>query len=189
MARMLPKKMTVEEAITMCMNEMCDVPENTKTERELQLCYEEHEKNKAEMAKLIAQRVAEEMEIAWNEHDWDEYFKDLEEEADTAECIRQYFEDDSDSQEYIIPEELTNSNSKSKRAKRRKQKARHKQHVRRNAVNAAKNMPKRSQDDMMYTSCRGGFIINNPKSKSLRTAHLWKRAEKMKLVDNNTVID
>lgn len=189
MPKMMPKKITVAEAITLCMQEydMPDVIENARMNKEMNRCYAEYDKMKAEMAKEVAQRVAEEMEIAWDDKEWNEFMQRMEDDYDTEECIRRYFEE-LDSEEDSTQEQ-TGPVKSMKAAKRRKQKARHKKRIRRNAINAVKNNAKRGEEDQMSTSSRGGFVISNPKSRTGKTERIWNQAEKMKLVDDNTVID
>lgn len=189
MPKMMPKKMTVSEAISLCMEEyeMPEILSKEQMDREVALCYAEYEKAKMAAAKEVAQRVAQEMEIAWDEHDWDEYVSSAEDGCDTEMYVRQYFEElEEDSASGQKP---TGPQKNMKAAKRRKQKARHKKRVRQNAINAAKNNAKRSEDDQMATASRGGYVIENPKSLTMKTERIWNKAEKMKLVDENTVVD
>lgn len=180
MAKRLEKKMTVTEAINLYMDEFQDEIEAKRIDKETDKCY-------ADYAVQIAQRVAEEMDIAWDQHQWDKFYADMCEEYDTDECIRQFFEADDTNQESDIGDTAPQKNMKA--ADRRKKNARHKKRVRKNAINAAKNNSKRSEDDQMYESCRGGIVIKDPKSLTQKTEKIWKMAEKMKLVDENTPID
>lgn len=189
MPKKMPKKMTVVEAISFCMQEY-EMPvdiNQVRMDKQMEQCYDEYEKEQAATAKKIAQRVAEEMKIAWDERDWEEYIQSQENECDTAECIRRYFEElemkeDSDSEQHGPQKDM-------KAAKRRKQEARHKGRVRRNALNAVKNNGKRGEDDQQATACRGGYIVENPKSLTMKTERIWNQAEKMKLVSEEDLED
>ncbi len=180
MAKRLEKKMTVTEAINLCMDEFQDEIEAKRIDKETDKCY-------ADYAAQIAQRVAEEMDIAWDQHQWDTFYADMCDEHDTKECIRQFFEAEETSKDTDTGATAPHKNMKA--AERRKKDARHKKRVRRNAINAAKNNAKRGEDDQMHESCRGGIVIKDPKSLTQKTEKIWKQAEKMKLVDENTVVD
>lgn len=189
MPKKMPKKITVEEAINIYMEEMLDMPEAINLARmndEMEQCYAEHDKYQAEMAKVVAQKVAMEMEIAWDEHDWDEYMMSVDDDYNTEECIRRYFDEISQNAELKSSDAVPHKNMKA--AQRRKKTAHHKKHIRRNAINAVKNHGKRSEEDKKATSCRGGYVVNNPKSLTMKTERIWNQAEKMKLVDDKTVI-
>ena len=168
------EKMTLNEAISMYMEEYQDELEAKRISKETDKCY-------ADYAAQVAQRVAEEMALAWDQHQWDDFYANTCEEFDTEECIRQFFETEEN---HAAEEPVATGPIKSmKAATRRKQNARHKKRVRRNAINAAKNNLKRGEDDQMAESCRGGYVIKNPKSLTQKTDKVWKKAAKMKLVD------
>lgn len=175
MPKMMPKKMTVHEALSLIMEEY-DLPlisDEEKVNSEIAQCY-------ADYAKEIAQRVALEMDIAWDEHDWEEYERNAENEIDTTAYVRKYFEDleaTADSSQ-----EQTGPQKNMKAAKRRKQKARSKKRVRQNAINAVKNNAKRGEDDQKATASRGGFIVGARKSRTMKTDRITTQAKKMKLV-------
>lgn len=175
------EKMTLNDAINLYMEEYQEELEAKRIDMETDKCY-------AEYAAQVAQRVAEEMDLAWDQHLWDEFYAVACEDYDTEECIRQFFESE-DSQDMVDEAVDSGPQKDMKAAKRRKQNARHKKRVRRNAINAAKNNAKRGEDDQMSESCRGGYVIKNPKSLTQKTDKIWKQAEKMKLVDDNTPID
>lgn len=185
MPKMKPKKMTISEAIALCMEEY-DIPEmpvisdEEKMDQEVAQCYAEYEKANQAAAKEIAQRVALEMDIAWDEHNWREYIDNAEEGYFTEYYVRKYFEaleaaEESDQDQSVPQKDM-------KAAKRRKQKARYKKKVRRNAINADKNNLKRSEDDQKATANRGGFVVGERKSRTMKADRLKTQAEKMKLV-------
>lgn len=192
MPKKMPKKMTISEAISIYMEEydLPEIPEvvdQDKMEQEVALCYAEYEKAKRIAATEVAQRVAQEMNIAWDEHDWREYLDKAETDYFTERYIREYFDEGCVSSDPVDESDGPQKNMKA--AKRRKQKARSKKRVRQNAINAVKNNAKRGEDDMMFTASRGGYVVENPKSRTMKTERIWNKAEKMKLVDDNTVVD
>lgn len=175
MPKMMPKKMTVNEALTMVMEEygLPVISDEEKVNREIDQCY-------ADYAKELAFCVAQEMEIAWNEHDWEEFMRNADDDLGTADYVRKYFEELDAANDPI--QEQTGPQKDMKAAKRRKQKARHKKKVRRNAINAVKNNAKRGEDDQKATASRGGFVVGERKSRTMKTDRIKTQAEKMKLV-------
>ena len=175
MPKKMPKKLTVHEALSLVMEEY-DLPlisDEEKMESEIAQCY-------ADRAKEIAQRVAEEMEVAWDEHEWNEMMQNADIGSDTESYVRKYFEELDAIEDSV--QELTGPQKDMKAAKRRKQKARSKKRIRKNAIDAVKNNAKRGEDDQMATASRGGFVVGVRKSRTMKTDRIKTKAEKMKLV-------
>lgn len=196
MPKMKMKKISVQEAMAMYQEEkefmMSNLPDDPEVIlRQIEECYAAHNAEKAREDERFAQRVLSEDE-AWEAYYWAVWEEDAYQEADwldseerkeEMEALRAYFEEMDSDEEDVIPMKSM------KAAERRKKDVRHKNRVRSNAINAMRNNAKRGEDDQMASSSRGGVIVKDPKSLTARTEEVWKRAEKMKLVDDSTVID
>lgn len=188
------EKISVTEAMAMYQEEkefmMSNLPDDPDIIlRQIEECYAAYNAEKAREDERFAQRVLSEDE-AWEAYYWAVWENEAYQEADwmesedhkaEMEALRAYFEEMDSDEEGVKP--LKNM----KAAERRKKDARHKKRVRNNAINAMRNNAKRGEDDQMASSSRGGIIVKDPKSLTARTEEVWKRAEKMKLVDDSTV--
>ena len=193
MPRMMKRKISAHEAMSMYLEEkelmMSNLPmDSERIKREIEECYALYNQDLM-LTGLTECDVELDEDVAWAAYFWavnNELIDEQSTEEETREAIRAYFEElDAEDD----PEEENAPLKDMKAADRRKKDARHKKRVRRNAINAMRNNGKRGEDDQMGSSCRGGVIVKDPKSLTAKTDEVWKRAEKMKLVDDTTVVD
>lgn len=177
---------------------------------EVDECYKQYEQEKAE-------RIALETELAWDVYFWDEYYEGLFVETLTNAELDYY-----DNLLAVFNEVDGFSKSRKHSQKffkfsrntvpyRRKKEVRHKNKLRRNAINAMNNLRKRNCEDLnnitfsnrlfvimemdeegeplhkyadMITYCksRGGHPVQLPKSLTIKAERVWARAAKMDLV-------
>ena len=193
MPKMIERRISAHEAMDLYLEEkelmMSTLPEDSeRIKREIEECYALYNQDLMLMGMTECDIELDE-DAAWAAYYWalkNELIDDQSTEEETREAIRAYFEeldaeDDSDENMGQIKDMSA--------ADRRKRDARHKKRMRRNAINAMRNNAKRGEDDQMASSSRGGVIVKDPKSLTAKTEEVWKRAEKMKLVDDNTVVD
>lgn len=176
---------------------------------EVDECYKQYEQEKAE-------RIALETELAWDVYFWDEYYEGLFVETLTNAELDYY-------DNLLAVFNKVDGFSKSRKHSqkffkfsrntvpyRRKKEVRHKNKLRRNAINAMNNLRKRNCEDLnnitdynrffvtlamsegepfrwyadkvAYCKCRGGHLVQMPKSLSIKAEKVWARAAKMKLV-------
>lgn len=188
MPKMTVKRISAHEAMSMYLEEkelmMSNLPADAeRIKREIDECYALYNDEKVIDA---AMSVLDE-DKAWAAYYWavkNELIDDESSSEETREAICAYFEEleaAEDSKDEAKP--LKNM----KAADRRKKDAHHKNKVRRNAINAMRNNAKRGEDDQKGSSSRGGVIVKDPKSLTAKTDEVWKRAEKMKLVDDSMI--
>lgn len=193
MPKMIERRISAHEAMDLYLEEkelmMSTLPEDSeRIKREIEECYALYNQDLMLMGMTECDIELDE-DAAWAAYYWalkNELIDDQSTEEETREAVRAYFEeldaeDDSDENMGQIKDMSA--------ADRRKRDARHKKRMRRNAINAMRNNAKRGEDDQMASSSRGGVIVKDPKSLTAKTEEVWKRAEKMKLVDDNTVVD
>lgn len=193
MPKMIERRISAHEAMEMYLEEkelmMSSLPEDSdRIKREIEECYALYNQDLMLMG-MTELDIELDEDAAWAAYYWamkNQLIDEQSTEEETREAVRTYFEeldaeDDSDDDLGQIKDMSA--------ADRRKRDARHKKRMRRNAINAMRNNAKRGEDDQMSSASRGGVIVKDPKSLTAKTEEVWKRAEKMKLVDDNTVVD
>ena len=193
MPKMIERRISAHEAMEMYLEEkelmMSNLPEDSdRIKREIEECYALYNQDLMLMG-MTELDIELDEDAAWAAYYWamkNQLIDEQSTEEETREAVRTYFEeldaeDDSDDDLGQIKDMSA--------ADRRKRDARHKKRMRRNAINAMRNNAKRGEDDQMSSASRGGVIVKDPKSLTAKTEEVWKRAEKMKLVDDNTVVD
>ncbi len=193
MPKMIERRISAHEAMELYLEEkelmMSNLPEDSdRIKREIEECYALYNQDLMLMG-MTELDIELDEDAAWAAYYWamkNQLIDEQSTEEETREAVRTYFEeldaeDDSDDDLGQIKDMSA--------ADRRKRDARHKKRMRRNAINAMRNNAKRGEDDQMSSASRGGVIVKDPKSLTAKTEEVWKRAEKMKLVDDNTVVD